>query len=80
MSTLIVWPLSVLAWTAYTECARTEVEMQARYQSADTHVARFRYTALTVPRAKYNPLEIPNYTIDEASRYLLLMNKKIGGR
>ena|ERR1035441_10266055 len=44
--------------------------MQARYQSPDTHVARFRYTARTVPLAKYNPLEIPNYTIDEASRYL----------
>jgi uncharacterized protein (DUF433 family) len=47
-----------------------EAEMQAHYDSADAHVARFRYTALTVPRTRYNPLEIPNYTIDEASRYL----------
>jgi len=32
----------------------------------------FRYTSAAMPRTKFDPLEIPNYTIEEAARYLLV--------
>src|SRR5271157_6002868 len=32
----------------------------------------FRYTFAAMPRAKFNPLEIPNYTVEEAARYLIV--------
>ena len=32
----------------------------------------FRYTSPTMARLKFNPLEVPNYTVEEASRYLLV--------
>lgn len=32
----------------------------------------FRYTFATMRRTKFDPLEIPNYTVEEASRYLLV--------
>jgi len=37
----------------------------------------FRYTFSTMPQARYNPLEIPNYTVDEASRYLIVPTSTI---
>lgn len=32
----------------------------------------FRYTFATMPKVKFNPLEIPNYTVEEAARYLIV--------
>ena len=32
----------------------------------------FRYTFATMSKAKFNPLEIPNYTVEEAASYLLV--------
>jgi uncharacterized protein (DUF433 family) len=32
----------------------------------------FRYTSTTMSGVKFNPLEVPNYTVEEASRYLLV--------
>jgi uncharacterized protein (DUF433 family) len=32
----------------------------------------FRYNFAAMPRATFNPLEIPNYTVEEAARYLLV--------
>ena len=47
--------------------------MQARPRNfLKTDIDGFRYTFATMPRAKFNPLEIPNYTVDEAARYLIV--------
>jgi len=47
--------------------------MQARnLGSADAQVNGFRYTFSTMARPKFNPLEIPNYTIEETARYLIV--------
>lgn len=32
----------------------------------------FRYTFATMPNLELNPLEIPNYTVEEAARYLIV--------
>jgi uncharacterized protein (DUF433 family) len=32
----------------------------------------FRYTFAAMPRVNFNPLEIPNYTVEEAARYLIV--------
>jgi uncharacterized protein (DUF433 family) len=32
----------------------------------------FRYTYAAMPKVKFNPLEIPNYTVEEAARYLIV--------
>jgi uncharacterized protein (DUF433 family) len=32
----------------------------------------FRYTFASMPKSSFNPWEIPNYTIEEAARYLLV--------
>ena len=47
--------------------------MQARPQEfAEPNTAGFRYTSASMPRLKFNPLEIPNYTVEEAARYLIV--------
>jgi uncharacterized protein (DUF433 family) len=33
---------------------------------------RFRYTFAAMQKVKFNPLEIPNYTVEEAARYLIV--------
>ena len=40
--------------------------------SADAQVSGFRYTFSTMALPKFNPLEIPNYTMEEAARYLIV--------
>lgn len=37
----------------------------------------FRYTFFAMADAKFNPLEIPNYTVEEAARYLLVPDSTI---
>jgi len=37
----------------------------------------FRYTFGSMQRVKFNPLEIPNYTVDETSRYLLVPDSTV---
>jgi len=37
----------------------------------------FRYTFGAMHRVKFNPLEIPNYTVDETSRYLLVPDSTV---
>jgi uncharacterized protein (DUF433 family) len=32
----------------------------------------FRYTFAAMPKLKFNPLEIPNYTVEESARYLIV--------
>jgi uncharacterized protein (DUF433 family) len=32
----------------------------------------FRYTFVSMPKLKFSPLEIPNYTVEEAARYLIV--------
>jgi len=32
----------------------------------------FRYTFAAMPKVNFNPLEIPNYTVEEAARYLII--------
>jgi uncharacterized protein (DUF433 family) len=45
--------------------------MQARSENAiGALTRRFRYTSPAMMRARFNVLEIPNYTVDEAARYL----------
>jgi uncharacterized protein (DUF433 family) len=46
--------------------------MQARSKTAITSRSGFRYKFAAMSAARFNPLEIPNYTIEEASRYLLV--------
>ncbi len=47
--------------------------MQVRHAPPpETQASHFRYTFSTMARQNFNPLEIPNYTVDEASRYLLV--------
>jgi uncharacterized protein (DUF433 family) len=41
-----------------------------KYESNQAIYLRFRYTSPSVARQKYNPWEIPNYSIEEGSRYL----------
>ena len=40
--------------------------------SSNARLRGFRHASSSVAQTKYNTLEIPNYTIDEASRYLLV--------
>ncbi len=47
--------------------------MQARpLKIAEPNAEGFRYTFAAMPRTKFNPLEIPNYTVEEAARYLIV--------
>jgi uncharacterized protein (DUF433 family) len=47
--------------------------MRARSKVAATPAGGgFRYTFSSMPKVGFNPLEIPNYTVDEAARYLLV--------
>jgi uncharacterized protein (DUF433 family) len=47
--------------------------MQARLENVlNSSRGGFRYNFAAMSAAKFNPLEIPNYTIEEASRYLLV--------
>lgn len=41
-----------------------------KYESNQPEYPEFRYTSPSVARSKYNPWEIPNYSIEEGSRYL----------
>jgi len=41
-----------------------------KYESNQAIHHEFRYTSPSVARPKYNPWEIPNYSIEEGSRYL----------
>ena len=43
-----------------------------RDKSVNPPVGGFRYTSPAMVRLKFNPLEVPNYTVEEASRYLLV--------
>jgi uncharacterized protein (DUF433 family) len=50
-----------------------EAEMQERAKTPLTTPGRgFRYTFASMAKAKFNPLEIPNYTVEESARYLLV--------
>jgi len=47
--------------------------MQAHPKNTPTpNTDGFRYTFSAMPKAKFNPLEIPNYTVEEAARYLIV--------
>lgn len=47
--------------------------MHERARSPITSDVRgFRYTFEAMPKLNFNPLEIPNYTLEEAARYLLV--------
>jgi len=46
--------------------------MQARLKIPVTSEIGFRYTFASMQKTKFNALEIPNYTIEEAARYLLV--------
>ena len=47
--------------------------MQAQPENyLDLNGGGFRYTFSTMRSAKFNPLEIPNYTVEEAARYLIV--------
>jgi uncharacterized protein (DUF433 family) len=50
-----------------------EVEMQARPGNfLKPNTEGFRYTFGAMRAVKFNPIEIPNYTVEETSRYLLV--------
>lgn len=47
--------------------------MQARLRNfAEPTTEGFRYTFASMLKVKFNPLEIPNYTVEEAARYLIV--------
>lgn len=47
--------------------------MQTRQENVlDSGRGGFRYNFAAMSGVKFNPLEIPNYTVDEAARYLLV--------
>lgn len=55
-----------------------ETKMQMHREETQNSGERgFRYTFSAMSGAKLNPLEIPNYTIEEAARYLLVPESTI---